>query len=132
MPCILLVEDDPDVRTVFHEILTDAGYEVDVAATFAGGIALLRRNAYDLLIADGRLPDGTGIGLGDSAADKGIPVLIVTGYAFGLRDGGPGANLGKYTLLRKPLRPEALLSAVARAIRPGPEAPGGTGEFDRA
>jgi Response regulator receiver domain len=57
---ILLVEDDPDVLLVFEEVLIDAGYEVDTAATFREADNLLGLGEYDLLLSDGRLPDGNG------------------------------------------------------------------------
>jgi hypothetical protein len=43
--------------------------------------------SYDLVMADGKLPDGSGIDVCDAAAEKGIKYLIVTGYAFSLPAG---------------------------------------------
>jgi DNA-binding NtrC family response regulator len=86
MPRILLIEDDFDVRTVSEHILIDAGFQVDTTQTITAGRELLRCRTYDLVIADGRLPDGTGMELADEAAERDIPALIVTGYAFILRE----------------------------------------------
>jgi CheY-like chemotaxis protein len=41
MACILLVEDDVDVRAVMEHILIDAGYEVDAAGSEGGALDLL-------------------------------------------------------------------------------------------
>ncbi|MFZ2007158.1 MAG: response regulator [Stellaceae bacterium] len=110
MPRILLVDDDTAVRLVFLEILFDAGYEVDTAHSFAAREAMLDSgHPFDLLITDGRFDGGTGSAL---AGERGIPVLVVTGDTFGI-DGA------KYRVLAKPMRPEALLTAVATAPKDG-------------
>jgi two-component system, NtrC family, response regulator HydG len=114
---ILLVEDDPNVRAVFQHVLLDAGYAVDTRKTVEGGSAALCRRDYDLVVADGRLPDGTGLELAEKARNRGIAALVVTGYAFSLREEiGPGID--NYTVLLKPVRPSELLQAVAE-IFPG-------------
>jgi CheY-like chemotaxis protein len=114
MPRILLVDDDIAVRLVFLEILFDAGYEVDTAHSFEAGTAILETgHAFDLLITDGRFTDGTGAALADVADARGIPVLIVTGNAIEL-DGA------KYPVLAKPMRTEALLSAVKAVLKAAP------------
>lgn len=113
MPRILLVDDDTAVRLVFLEILFDAGYEVDTAHSFAAGSAILdTSHPFDLLITDGRFDGGTGSALADKAFERGIPVLVVTGNTFGIDD-------TKYRVLAKPMRTEALLSAVASALKDG-------------
>ena len=116
MARILLVEDDTNVRVIFEHVLFDAGYDVDATQTILGGEELLRRRDYDLIVADGRLPDGTGIALADRAKDKGIPALIATGYAFTLSADDPGVDLAKYNLLLKPVRPDELVEAVRKAL----------------
>jgi DNA-binding response OmpR family regulator len=58
---ILLVEDDHDVRLVIEHMLLDAGYEVDATESVAGGKSLLACRSYDMVLADGRLGDGTGM-----------------------------------------------------------------------
>lgn len=114
MSRILLVEDDPDVRLAVEHVLLDQGYDVDAANDCRQGRALLDSHVYDLLLTDGRLPDGTGIELADNAARDGIPVLIMTGYAFILRELAP--DLPRYQVLLKPLRPPEIVEAVAQAL----------------
>jgi DNA-binding NtrC family response regulator len=114
MARIMLVEDDPEVLLIFHEILLEAGHQVDTAETFRAAAELLASRDYDLVVSDGRLPDGTGMGLADSAKVKGIKSLIVTGYAWGLRDGDPRFNLDNYVVMRKPVSARDLQAAVSR------------------
>jgi DNA-binding NtrC family response regulator len=107
---ILLVEDEYNVRVLLEHVLIDAGYEVDSAATVAEAKSLLDSVRYDLVLADGRLPDGTGMMLADQAEESGIKALIITGYAFQL------AELGRYEFLMKPVRPAELVGAIERIL----------------
>ena len=115
MTRILLVEDDEPVRVLLEHFLFDAGYEVDSAATLAEGSSLLEASCYDLLLADGRLKDGTGMMLAAQAEESGAKVLIITGYAFQL--GGEG--LGRYEFLMKPVKPDELVQAIERTLGAG-------------
>ena len=116
MARILLIEDDADVRLVVEHILVDGGYAVDTAERVASGADLLDCGTYDLVLTDGRLPDGTGIELADKAAVLGIPALIITGYVFILRE--LARDPDRFPVLLKPLRPEEILSAVPGALEP--------------
>ena len=111
MTRILVVEDDADVRFIVEHVLLEAGYEVDASGTMNSGAELLRRRHYDLVLADGKLPDGTGLDIADMAVEKGTKALIVTGYAFTLP---PDAN--RHEILLKPLRPREIVDAVERAL----------------
>jgi DNA-binding response OmpR family regulator len=66
------VEGDLEVRPVIKESLIDAGYEVDTSGTMSGGIEMLRSRGYDLVVADGKLPDGTGMDVADADNEKDI------------------------------------------------------------
>lgn len=116
MARILLAEDDADVRIVVEHVLLDGGYEVDAAWNLEGARSLLLSRDYDLVLSDGRLPDGMGMELADIAIEKHIPALIVTGYAFILRE--LGADPTRYRVLLKPLRPAEIIQAVEEALRP--------------
>jgi|SRR5437016_5972973 len=113
MTRILLVEDERDVRLIMEHVLIDGGYQVDTTDTMASGQELLGSRHYDLVIADGRLPDGTGMAVADKAQARGVKALIVTGYALSM----PGELLDRYEILMKPVRPTELLEAVAQLLR---------------
>jgi DNA-binding NtrC family response regulator len=116
MPRILFIEDDFDVRLMMEHVLLCENYEVEVSETMAGGAALLDGRGYDLVIADARLPDGSGIELADKAEAHGIPALIITGYAFALHNDAPEVDFSKYNMVLKPVRPAELLAAVERVL----------------
>jgi len=96
-----------------EHVLIDAGHQVDTAATMVSGKALLRRGSHDLVLADAKLPDGTGMDVCDAAAEVGIKSVIITGYAFTL----PAGIADRYDVLLKPLRPAELIGAIERALQ---------------
>jgi DNA-binding NtrC family response regulator len=112
LPRILLIEDDANVRMLMEHVLLRAEYEVDVTSTVEQAQAMLEARGYDLVIADGRLPDGSGLTLARIADEQGIPNFIVTAYGFDLMKQG----LGQFEFLLKPVRPDELLQAVGRAL----------------
>jgi two-component system, NtrC family, response regulator HydG len=113
MTRILLVEDDANVLLLMEHVLSGDGYDVDTASTVQQARShLAQRPGYDLVVADGKLPDGTGMEVGDAAAQAGAKTLIVTGFAFQL----PREELGRYDYLLKPVRPAELLRAIGRML----------------
>ena len=112
VPRILLIEDDANVRMLMQHVLLRADYDVETTGTVEQGRTMLQARAYDLVIADGRLPDGNGMTLAELANKQGIPNFIVTAYAFDLMKNG----LGQFEFLLKPVRPDELLQAVERAL----------------
>jgi DNA-binding response OmpR family regulator len=114
---ILVVEDDADLRLLLVHSLVDARHQADGVADIGEAERALGRSNYDLVVADGRLPDGTGMDLAETAKAKGLATLIVTGYAF-----HPAmAGLAHYDFLLKPVRPAELLAAIERLLaRDGP------------
>lgn len=114
MPRILLVEDDPDVQMILEHVLLTAGYDVETTGTMTGALDDLTRSChpFDLVIADVKLPDGTGLEIADAAAERGTKAILMTGYAFTL----PAGTHDRYELLLKPLRPIEITTAVERAL----------------
>lgn len=114
MTRILLVEDDPELRLLLEHVLLGAGYEVDTSATVTAANELLDETSYHLVLADGRLEDGTGMMVAERATEAGSKALIITGYAFDL----PREQLDRYEYLLKPVRPSELIEAVERTLHP--------------
>ncbi len=116
---ILLVEDDPNVGPLLLHVLYGAGHRVHGTSSAAEALRLMDAVRYDLVLTDGRLPDGNGIAIADAAAARGTKALIVTAYALQF----PAADLERHPYLLKPVRPAELLLEVARLlgeIEPGP------------
>jgi DNA-binding response OmpR family regulator len=110
---ILVVEDDPDVGLLIEHVLDSAGYRVDRATTALDSRSLIASNHYDLVLADGVLPDGNGIEVADDATARGMKVLIVTGYALQFSQLGV---LRRHDYVLKPIRPGALIALIADKV----------------
>ena len=63
IPHILVVDDEADIRGLLKEILSEEGYEVDVAANAVQARASRARQTPDLVLLDLTLPDGDGLGI---------------------------------------------------------------------
>jgi DNA-binding NtrC family response regulator len=105
---ILLVEDDEQVRQLVDEVLRDAGYAVDTASDVATAEALLASERFDLVLTDGRLPDGTGFSIAAKAVEKDIKILVCTGYGSEFS----AEERSLYPILAKPVRPSELLLII--------------------
>jgi DNA-binding response OmpR family regulator len=97
---ILVVEDDPSLRQLNTEALTQSGYEVDAVEDGAAAWTAVRQTNYDLLITDQKMPRVSGLELLNKlrAARLSLPVIMATGTS-------PEAEFA-----RQPwLKPEAVL-----------------------
>jgi signal transduction histidine kinase/ActR/RegA family two-component response regulator len=112
---ILLVEDDPRVRTATVDALEDLDYEPIACGSGAEAIDLFRAQEFDLVISDVIMPEMTGPELIrhlKSTSTHDFAVLFVTGYV----GDGESDDLRSHELLRKPFTVGALASAVAAAL----------------
>ena len=109
---ILLVEDDKDLSILLSHVLVTAGFDVDLVRTVAEANERLTRSAYELVLADWRLPDGDGLDIADRAADLGIRAAVLTGYAFQM----PAEQAARHEVWMKPMRPKELIAAVERCL----------------
>jgi signal transduction histidine kinase len=112
---ILLVEDDPRVRTATVGALEDLDYEPVACSSGAEAIDLFKAEEFDLVITDVIMPEMTGPELIrhlKGAYDRDFAVLFVTGYV----GEGESDDLRGYELLRKPFTVGALASAVSSAL----------------
>ena len=82
MARIILTEDDPEQRNLYHEILEEAGYEVMDAWNATEALELFQRYKPDLVILDIQMPGMDGVeALGRIVTrDKQIPVILYTAF----------------------------------------------------
>ncbi len=122
---ILLVEDEPGVRSFASRLLTRAGYLVTAVASGEEALAHLegRTERVDLLVTDLVMPGMHGRTLIErvNRLRPGVPVVCMTGYAGGDPD-EPDLSQRVAAILDKPFRAETLMHAVARALRLEPSA----------
>ncbi|WP_300972831.1 response regulator [Sphingomonas sp. LHG3406-1] len=111
---ILLVEDDPRVRSATVEALEDLEYQPVACASAEEALSAFDAQQFDLVISDVIMPGMTGPELIRLLKRRfpDLAVLFVTGYV----GEGEGEDLIGYELLRKPFTVTALSDAVAAAL----------------
>lgn len=117
-PCVLVVEDELDTRTMLRDLLSDAGYHVVTADDGAAALAALDRQECwpDLVLLDMRMPfmDGPTFFecLRSRPETRQTPVLVVSGT---LRRSVRGEVQG-IRILHKPFDVDHLLHVVAEML----------------
>ncbi|HTW68541.1 MAG TPA: response regulator [Acetobacteraceae bacterium] len=110
---ILIVDDEPEVRTVVAEFLEDFGYQVLQADGGRQALWRLRENpSVRLLITDIRMPEMSGLELAEVATERNprLKVILISGYFV--------AQQVHRRFLRKPFRMKELEAAVRAELCP--------------
>lgn len=114
---VLIVEDDADLRRMFRQALSFAGFEVDEAADGLEALRALERDLPDAVVLDLGLPLLSGSVVRQEIAahahTRQIPVIVVTGQ--------PGAHdrLDAACILRKPVSTYRLIETVRSCLASG-------------
>ncbi|MFQ5398261.1 MAG: response regulator [Anaerolineae bacterium] len=114
---VLIIDDEPNLRTTLAMILRRAGYDVSVA-TCAGDVAqYLDDEKYDLFLLDVRLPDGNGLDLLPAIrrSNPGVPVLVLTAYAAPEVE-DQAKKRGAIDFLVKPVDPMRIVRHVNKIV----------------
>src|SRR6202521_1373987 len=118
---ILVVDDEADIRSLLKEILSEEGYEVDVAANAVQARASRARQSPDLVLLDIWMPDVDGITLlreWSAANAEGCPVVMMSGHGT-VETAVEATRLGAFDFVEKPLSLAKLLRTVERALDAG-------------
>ena len=115
---ILVVDDESDIRRLLQEILSEEGYEVEVAADAAQARAARARAQPDLVLLDIWMPDTDGITLLREWADTldGCPVVMMSGHGT-VETAVEATRLGAYDYVEKPVSLAKLLHTVQHALQ---------------
>ncbi len=114
---LLVVDDEPDLRTLYELTLLREGYELESAGTVTEALSCLQRRSYSAVITDMRLPDGTGLDLLHwiERQHRSEKTLVIT--AFGSAENAVEAlKAGAYDYLTKPVDLRQFRLAVAAAL----------------
>jgi two-component system, NtrC family, nitrogen regulation response regulator NtrX len=115
---ILVVDDESDIRRLLQEILTEEGYDVEVAADAGQARAARARQTPDLVLLDIWMPDTDGITLLREWSANSIepcPVVMMSGHGT-VETAVEATRLGAYDFVEKPLSLAKLLRTVERAL----------------
>ena len=120
---VLVVDDEPDLRTVYELTLLREGYRVETAENLAQARSLLEQDRFDLVITDMRLPDGLGLELLQSMAKnrRSERAIVITAYGSA-ENAVESLKAGAFDYLTKPVDLKQFRAVVASAIQGYPAA----------
>ncbi|MBI5141576.1 MAG: sigma-54-dependent Fis family transcriptional regulator [Nitrospirae bacterium] len=118
MAQILIVEDDVTFRSFVRTILEDEGYDLRDASDGLKGLELLRRENFDLVISDLKMPGMGGLELFRETRSEPVPPVFIFLTAFGkVEEAVAAIKEGAADFLTKPLHePETLRALVRKTI----------------
>ncbi|HEX2123147.1 MAG TPA: sigma-54 dependent transcriptional regulator [Thermoanaerobaculia bacterium] len=116
MPRILIIDDEPAIRTTLAQILEDEGHKTTLCESGEEGLAQIAREEFDLVLLDLWLPGIDGLSVLERLRGAGgTPVIVISGH--GSVDSAVRATrLGAYDFLEKPLSLERVLLTVNHAL----------------
>ncbi|MDD2925801.1 sigma-54 dependent transcriptional regulator [Rhodoferax sp.] len=118
---ILVVDDEPDLRTLYELTLLREGHRVDTAENLQQAQTLLTDQPFDVVITDMRLPDGLGMSLIHLIKAQGRAERCVVITAYGSAQNAVDAlKAGAFDYLTKPVDLKQFRSVVASAVRSTP------------
>ncbi len=116
---ILIVEDEPDVRSSLADILRQAGYQVEEAGDGVEALAVLATHKVGAVLLDLRMPRCNGVEVVDALVDP-PPIVVVSAHQLTDSD---RARMGRkvVAVLKKPVPPAQLLDRLAAIVELTPE-----------
>jgi two-component system response regulator PilR (NtrC family) len=116
-PRLLVVDDEPDLRTLYELTLLREGYDVESAESVEEAWSSLSVQKFNLVITDMRLPDGSGLDLLRRLEEAGRSERGVVITAYGSAENAVEAlKAGAYDYLTKPVDLRQFRAVVASAL----------------
>ncbi len=114
---ILVVDDEPDLRTLYELTLLREGYQVETAADLMQAQALLAEHTFDVLITDMRLPDGLGLSLitAIQSGQRAERCVVITAYGSA-ENAVEALKKGAFDYLTKPVDLKQFRQVIAAAV----------------
>jgi len=114
---ILIAEDDPELRGTLFEGLSKDGNRVHLAETAEEALRLFGQKAFDLVIADVKLPGLNGLQLLESIKNKSVhtPVIMMTGFGT-VQNAVEAMKKGAFEYLLKPFSLNLMNQVVEKAL----------------
>ncbi len=117
---LLVVDDEPDLRTLYELTLLREGYDVEAAGSVEQALECLNAHVYSAVITDMRLPDGTGLDIlrwlvQGNRAEKAI---VITAYGSA-ENAVEALRAGAYDYLTKPVDLRQFRAVIGSALGRG-------------
>lgn len=118
---ILIVDDEPSIRHLLRQALTDCQYEVETAGTTLEALGRLEIRPFDLVIVDLLLPGPNGLDLAEAVRllDPGTPVILMTAYGTSAFE-SMAAHPAISHYLHKPFSLDRLMALVTQTLKRQP------------
>src|SRR5437764_6129418 len=118
MPSILLVDDEPGVRSALGGVLRDEGYEVDAVDSGEACLERLGRQAYDVVVLDVWLPGLDGLATFARLRERQVDaqVVVISGHG-NIESAVRAIKMGAFDFVEKPLSLDKTVLVVANALR---------------
>ena len=118
MPKILIIDDDTFISEILRKHLINHDYEAEVALTGKKGIALFKKEKFDLVVCDFRLPDSSGLEVLQELRSyrQDVPVIIITAYAD-VRMAVKLMQLGADDYITKPIHQEEFILLIHKLLK---------------
>jgi len=115
---ILVVDDEPDLRTLYELTLLREGYRVEAAANLTQALQQISERRFDVVITDMRLPDGLGMELIQQLRAQQRPERCVVITAYGSAENAVEAlKAGAFDYLTKPVDLRQFRAVIASAVQ---------------
>jgi two-component system OmpR family response regulator len=129
---ILIVDDDPGLRSLISSFLDKHGFRTDTAGDTLEMRHLLERNRYDVIVLDVMMPREDGLSaLRRLQKDDGPPVIMLSAVGSDV-DRIVGLEMGAEDYLSKPCNPRELLARIRTVLRRNARTAGPAEAEDRA
>src|SRR5437870_634254 len=118
---LLVIDDEPDLRTLYELTLLREGYDIETAGTVQDALLHLKDRVYSAVITDMRLPDGTGLDILRWLEESGRREKAIVITAYGSAENAVEAlKAGAYDYLTKPVDLKQFRAVVASALGRAP------------
>ncbi|MBA8818229.1 DNA-binding response regulator [Ochrobactrum sp. P6BS-III] len=117
-PHILIVDDDPEIRSLLSRYISEQGFRVSVAGDRRECEKRLTETNPNLIVLDVMLPDGSGLDICRRLRDRepSIPVILLTALKEDV-DRIIGLEIGADDYLGKPFNPRELTARIKAVLR---------------
>ena len=117
---ILIVDDNPDIRNILNELISDLGYRTRLAANYQQALSEIDKKLPDVAVLDVKLSNtenNEGLKLLDHIKNKNkdIPVIIISGHA-NIEMAVDSLRLGAFEFIQKPFDKNRLTNFINRAV----------------
>ena len=116
---ILIIDDNPDIRNILNDLISDAGYETRLAANYNQALSEIDKKLPDVAIIDVKLDKGDNDGIEllshIKSKNKDIPVIIISGHA-NIEMAVNSLKSGAFEFIQKPFDHEQLMNFINRAV----------------